>query len=394
MLGLGEDKTKQDAIKQLVFSLFLVACVLLIVRFIVVTPQPSSSTVAPPKPAEAHFISVAAADVRIPILLRGVLHARQQLQLNAAISGQVSYVAENFKAGGTFAKGDLLYRLENARLPLELAKAKAQYAKAKLDEQELQARLKAKHASDKRAQFSELAKGQPQLAVAHANKQVALAAMEYAQAQLQHREFYAPFSGRIEQQSLQLFQQVSIGSPIAQVYATRFYQVRLALTEQQFKLLQPVRQRAARQTADVYTTKRQRTPWQAVITQLEGHVSRNRLHHLWVEIDSLSQHNVGAAPVLPGSSVMVELHSEIFNDVIALSAPLLRANQQVWVLSEQNRLVLQTVELLARTEDTVYIQHGLAAGDRVITNQLPYVAEGMLLTPVAIDTDNMLGLPP
>ena len=101
-----------------------------------------------------------------------------------------------------------------------------------------------------------------------------------------------------------------------------------------------------------------------------------------VEIDdpmSLAPENRDAPVLLIGSYVRVEIEGRELQAVISLSRELLRENETVWLVDQDDRLELRPVEIAYRGRDAVLVTAGLNPGDRVIRTNLAAPVVGMPL---------------
>ncbi len=84
-------------------------------------------------------------------------------------------------------------------------------------------------------------------------------------------------------------------------------------------------------------------------------------------------------PLLLGSYVRAEIIGRAARDVFAVPREYIRNGNQVWLMDEQNRLRIRTVQTVFRGPETVYIRSGLKDGQRIVTTDLSSPVEGMLL---------------
>ncbi|HEY9034654.1 MAG TPA: efflux RND transporter periplasmic adaptor subunit [Pseudomonadales bacterium] len=318
------------------------------------------------------------ATVQLSLTSQGILQPATEVQLVSQLAGRITYIAPGLVAGGSFRQGDVLLKTDPARLQMELQKARANLAQARLNEQEIKAGLEARSAIDRQQAASELASGKPQRELAEAGTAAALAAYQLAQQQLANSELTAPFNGRVLARNVELHEQLSPGMPIARIYASDRFQVRLPVTRQQLALVQTADDGKPGSTVvihDPVTGIR----WQGHIQRSEGHVAANRLVYLIAALELAQLPADRQHQVLPGSLVQAEISSRPLDNVIAIPAAALRANNTVWLLGPGDRLHIRDVELLYRGRDQVYLKAGLTAGERLITSHLAAVTEQMIL---------------
>jgi multidrug efflux pump subunit AcrA (membrane-fusion protein) len=59
----------------------------------------------------------------------------------------------------------------------------------------------------------------------------------------------------------------------------------------------------------------------------------------------------------------------------------LHDNDTVWIVDDENRLHIRTVDIQRRERDEVLVRSGLNAGEKIVLTNLSGAAEGMLLRP-------------
>lgn len=322
------------------------------------------------------IVEVQTSSINLPLIFRGVLEPKHQLALQASVAGQIISLGENFVSGGHFKKGELLFRLDDHRLKMELAQSLARYEQVRLEELQLIARFESYNKSSGKESLSLLAKGDPQKSAAAAATMAAKAAFEFAQSQLKKARVIAPFDGRVKRQQRHLYEYVAQGTVIANVYADNQYILRLPVTESQRRLLPSLtaKTKAVRDAlvAQVYNPEFPSKQYSAKIKAYEGYVSnKNRLSHIVVEM------NTAHIDAFPGSLFEVALKSKKFDAVAVLDKSWLRSHDQVWLINENAELEIRQVNVLFRDKDSVYISQGLSAGDKIVSSHLSFVSNGM-----------------
>ncbi len=55
----------------------------------------------------------------------------------------------------------------------------------------------------------------------------------------------------------------------------------------------------------------------------------------------------------------------------------LRSANKVYVINDENRLEIRTVDILSTTDDVVLVSTGVKVGDKVVTSTIPAAVDGM-----------------
>lgn len=369
-------------------SILILAITLLLV-FMIMASRPeverrSTSATIP----SVHTMQVSAEDVQIQLHSRGKLEPAHEVQLTSQVAGKITYIARNFSTGSSFREGDVLLRVENSALALELQQAKAKLAQARLNEMETIANLEARSTIKSRNNgLSELARGKPQREVAAANTAAAEAALELARKQLQQATLKAPFDGRVLLRNVQQHEQLNPGTPIAKIYATDRYLLRLPITQQQLHFIRFANDKVDGSPVTVHDPV-SGMQWQAEVLRSEGHIAKTRLVYVLAELDASELDESRQKLILPGNLLDAIITSRTLENIIKLPAAALRTNNTVWLLNDDNRLQTVPVELLYRSPETVYLSAGLKPGNRVITSHIAAVTENMRLNDLSHAKNN------
>lgn len=337
-------------------------------------PEAQRKTLHASIPA-VHTITVTPLDSKISLPSRGMLEPAQEAQLMSQVTGKVTYIADNFATGTDFKKGDILLKVEPAIAELELQRAKAQLSQARLAEMELKANLEAKSSLRNRSDLSPLAQGTPQRELAETNTSTAEAAVKLAEKQLEQTTLRAPFDGRVMMRVVQLHEQLAPGAPIARIYTTNQYKVRLPVTQQQLAFIDLPDGKKRGSEVEIYDDING-LKLKGHIIRSEGHIAQNRLIYLIAQLDDLTQEQ--QTRLLPGSLLDARISSRELANIIAIPGQALRANNTVWLLDD-GHLKTRPVEVLYRAKDQVYLRSGVAPGEKIIVSHIAAVTENMRL---------------
>jgi hypothetical protein len=64
----------------------------------------------------------------------------------------------------------------------------------------------------------------------------------------------------------------------------------------------------------------------------------------------------------------------------------LRNQDTVYVINDESRLEIRTVEVISTSEERVLVSGGVVPGERVVTSTLPNAVDGMEVEPILRET--------
>lgn len=345
-----------------------------------------------PRPVElpgvrVHVVTLQ--DLPLTVTSQGTIRPRTESQLVPEIAGQIIWVSPSFASGGFFEEGETLLRIDPYDYQQAVISARSQLAQAKLRLAQEEA-----EADVARREWEDLGVGaptpltlrEPQLADSMASVAAAEANLDRAMRDLDRAEIRAPYAGRIRQESVDVGQFLSVGSPIATVYAVDSAEVRLPLPDAELAYLDlPLAYRG-----------RQGEPGPNVLLRADFagsiHTWQGRIVRTEAEIDAVSRmvHVVARVedpyaptddptrpPLAVGMFVEAEIEGRMAPQVAVLPRAALRGRNQVLVVDEHDRVHFREIEILRSTPQSIIVSAGLAAGERVNVSPIDAATEGM-----------------
>ncbi len=365
------------------------------------------------------------ADYRVSVASTGTIKPHTQSNLVAEAAGRVVYASPNFTNGGFIEQGELLISLDPAEYVYAVANTKAALSgiSARLRELDTTAEnLKKSLAIEgqqlalaerqfkrhsqlrKQGTVSQSALDQSEreyllrksslqslensLALIPAQRQILQADLKLKQAQLASAQLdldrtriKAPYAGRVLEQRVDLGQSVSKGSVLAAIYAVDYVEVRLPISdfEASFLTLPDGRGDESQQKVTLSVSiAGNRYQWAGRIMRTEGMVdARTRQLFLIAQVDNpYAASPDGRPPLMVGQFVEAEIPGRLLQDVIILPRKVMRAGDEVLVVTPDNRIERRNLEITWRDQGHVVVRTGLSAGDRVSLTQLPYAPNG------------------
>ena len=352
-------------------------------------PEPAAIPVSVPPLVDV--VQVRPSRQALTVSTQGTVRPLREINLVSRVAGRVEAVADGFAAGGFFAAGTPLLKIEDYDYQFAIARAESQVAAARQRVAEEQGRaLQAKR--EWRDLGSEQANAlflrEPQLAAARAALKAAQADLGAARLDLERTAVSVPFNGRVSEKYVDIGQYVTPGTAIAKVYATDVATVRLPLTDRQVALLElPLNydNETPDTATDVVLTARfgnRAWQWLGKIVRTDANIDvDSRVVYAVAEIERPFAREPGSErpPLAPGLFVDATISGRQLPAVTALPRTALRNDGNVMVVDGERRARLKPVAMLQRTNEQVWVQ-GLEEGDRVIVAESAATVAGMEVT--------------
>jgi RND family efflux transporter MFP subunit len=332
---------------------------------------------------------VALRDVALSVTSQGTIGPRTESQLVPEIAGQVLWVSPSFASGGFFEQGETLLRIDQYDYAQMLITAQSQLTQATL-------RLTQEEAEGvvARREWQELGRGdatpltlrEPQMADARAAVAAAEANMDRARRDLERADIKAPYAGRVREKNVDIGQFVTVGSPVARIYAVDRAEVRLPLPDSELAFVDlPLAYRGQGSRPGPIVVLRSEFAgktheWRGRIVRTEAEIDPvSRMVHAVAEVaDPYAQGpDLSRPPLAVGMFVEAEIEGRTASQVAVLPRTALRGRDQVLVVDGHNRIRFRRVEVFRMTSRDVIVSAGLEAGERVVVSALEAPTEGM-----------------
>lgn len=331
----------------------------------------------------------------LPVVVTGTgtVGPSQEASITSQVGGKVTYLAPGFVVGGLFAKGDLLFKIEDTDYRLAIDKAKAALTKAEFDLAmvEGQARVariewdRLKH--EEKSDPNPLVLYEPQLKNARANVEAAKAALAQTELDLARTSVFAPFACLIRSEEIDLGQYVTIGKSVAKVAGTGAAEivVPLPLEELQWIAIPRKGKKGNGLPAKVKLTVGDRVlTWKGRVVRSLGEVDpRGRMARVVVAVADPYNLEKGRGRDLRdleiGMFVDVEIAGKELSGVFTIPRFALRDGDTVWTMDEERTLRIKPVTVIRKEQDKIIVRDGLEEGDQVVLTNISGAAEGMKL---------------
>lgn len=320
--------------------------------------------------------NVDVADIELIVTSQGIVEPKEQTQLTAQISGQIVELSPVFIKGGLIKSGDTLVRIDPNDYEANLIEAQANLAaaRASLQQEKAKGRVAEKEWQQiTNAKPSQLGLRKPQLAKEVATVRAAEAVVKKAKRNLDRTYIRAPYDAIVESRAVSLGSVVGMGNVIGNVLAVDTAQVRLPIADQDLAFLN---QQGIGATVEVVSNfEGKATSWFGKIVRNEGVIDKaSRMNYLVAEFAtpySLTK------PLRFGSYVSAKISGHRVKQAALVPSHLVN-NNEIAVLTEQNTLHYQKVNLIRQQGDMVVISN-IPVASRYISSALDYPVEGMSL---------------
>ncbi len=372
----------------------IIAPVLVLVVSVGVVQALSATKPAPEKKEESQrLISLYVDEVKSDIVTlsvqaQGEVRAKTEIDLIPQVSGRIIAISGSFAEGAEFSPGETLIKIDDTNYKLAVIRANARVAEAQVAVQRelANAKIKEDHWLDKRTsgEPTAYALNKPQVLEAEAKLLAAEAELKAANLDVARTEINVPFLGRVLTKTVGIGQYVTVGTPLGRVFSTDTVEVRLALTDAQLAELDlPMGFMADALNAPVvkFTARvgNKEQSWTGRIVRTHASVDQQtRLIYAIAELeDPYGLGSDNGAPMAVGMFVHAEIAGVKSQTAMVLPRLALRNADKVYVINDNNRLEIRTVEVLSTSMDTVFVTNGVNVGEKVVTSTIPAAVDGM-----------------
>lgn len=387
---LGDDSESSNAsssrsmIYKIPRKVRIVACIVLgtgLIVFMLNAFKPEASKRPIPETVvKVETVTAELGSYPIVVSANGTVEAETRGNLVAQIRGEIVAVSKNFKTGGSFKKGDLLIQLDQRDYQAELSGALANLSQAKAAYRQEQATAKQARTDWQRlgntSPAPDLVLRKPQLTAAKAQYDSAQAAYDAAQLNLGRTAITAPYDGRIIERRAVLGQYVSIGTPIAEVFATEGVEVRLPISQEEFSQLGLDSFLANSEEQRPYLVSitssvgNQAYRWDATITRTDSVFDINtRQIDVIAEVQDPFGHKSGQPALKIGQFVSARIEGRTVDNVFVIPNKSVREGSYVYVV-RNGKLAKQSVNIVWQDDQNALVTQGIQEQELVVTTSL------------------------
>lgn len=321
----------------------------------------------------------------------GLVKPRAEVVLGVEVPGRVVFVSPSLAAGGRFARGEVLLRLDDEPYRAALAQAEAELASARaaleLAGQQLErARELIARGFQSRQALDERTAARDQAAAARARAE---AVARQRRVDLERTVVRAPFAGRVLSARIDRGESVQPGKELARVFDDGPLEIAVSLTDREMALIADLWRRGARVDAPATASVRHGEGvyrWPARVDRVESAVdSATRTFNVVVRVDEPAARGrvssgdaASAPPLLVGMYATVEIEGIDPGRHALVPRRALRDGSVLWLLDRAGRVSVRPVRVLQEQgERAAVAAEGLPADARVVTSDLKVVTDGM-----------------
>ena len=389
--GTPKKKRSITIFLQILFSAALLGGGVMLATYYMKTGPVAKQHKRQPSPPLVQITEVYHGTHQLVINGMGTVLAAREIDLIPGVGGEIIAISDNMVPGGFFAKGETLVTIDPVDYELAVEQLQSELAKARNDlELEMgNQRIARKEYEILGQEVSEAEKKlmlrNPQLGIQQANLQGIKATLAQAELDLKRTKVKAPFNGVVLSRSVNFGTRVTQSTVLATLVGTDEFWLKLAIPTDQLQWISfPA---AGREGSRVQIFVQDQGGDESIrtgrVVRLAADVEEKGLMAtVYAAIDDplcLQAGNSRKPKLLLGSFVRAEIAGTELDSVIPINRDYLRENNSIWLLKDDNTLEIRQVDILARTDDRVFIRSGLENGERLITSGLAAPVTGTLL---------------
>ncbi len=376
---------------------FIIPIVILVAGFglagVIVSTGPQLEPKPPPSNAPlVRTWEASPQTVRMTSITHGTVLPRTESDLVPEVSGRVVSISPSMVSGGFFKKGDVLLKIDPIDYEVALEQARAGLASAQSEltnarkSHERQLDLARKQSTSESQRDDALNR----LRFAQASLREARARLARAERDITRTTITAPYDGRVRSEHVDVGQFVNRGQAIASLYSTDVAEVRLPIHDEELAYLQlPLGNEAGNTIEGPKVILRaqfagRQHVWEGAIVRTEGELDpKTRMINIIAQVESPYEQSNGRPPLKVGLFVEAEILGREVAGVYRVPRSALQAENQVYIIDGQNKLVFRDVDILRIVDENVYINGGFNSGETICLSTVNNAVQGMLVQPVS-----------
>lgn len=345
---------------------------------------------------KAEALELKARDYQVMIESQGSVRAHYVTTLTPLVNGTITVLHPCFEDGAFFEKDQILAELDPADFQAALASAEARLARAEAALQQEKARAKQARLNWEDIGYdeepSELVLRIPQLKEAEASVKAAAADVDQAQRNLDRTKIRAPFAGRVKVRNVGLGQAVGGSSPLGEVFASDFAEIRLPISPSQLNFVKLPADETDPPVAVTLTDAsgvNNQHQWQAQIVRTEGTLDETtrELFAIARIIDPFGREKK-SPPLRIGQPLRAQVQGITLENVFVIPRKALRGVNRVYMIEQQPPVLMRRmITPTWSTAQDIVVQEGFTNGEKLCVSSLTYAVDGAKVEIIAPPVD-------
>lgn len=325
---------------------------------------------APPVTAAFAF----EADMPIILAAPGTVEPLATVAIKPRVDGQIIEVG--FQEGDLVSDGQILFRLDDRLMKAQIQQAEANIAKDEASLRDAQSTLQRREALVDKKYVTEAATETARHTVEALKAGIAAgrALLDMQKTQLDYLIIRAPIGGRTGSIGAKLGATIRAQESTALVTINQTRPITVSFSVPQTELGALKRALASRSTAEVTITGSRPATLTGRIAMVDNQVDKTTgTVQAKVTVENLDE------TLWPGQAVELALTVEIKSKIVSVPASAVLPAQQgmlVWVIDSDNKVTARAVTIDRIVDQTAFLQDGLKAGERVVTDGHLRIAPG------------------
>lgn len=323
-------------------------------------------------------------DYPVVIKTYGVVQAQNQVTLTSEVSGVITFISPSFEVGAYFDKSEKLVEIDkrNYNAALSMAESRVLSARSALKLAELNEQRKLRLVESNAVSQADVYAATASREQAEADVDSAAAQLQQAKLDLQRATILAPFDGRVQAKNVGLGQMAGPNTPLGEIFAVDFAEVRLPISGRQRQFLTlpefaddpavPVKLRDA-------ISKASPAEWDAAIVRTEGVLDEDSRDLFAIaRINDPFGRESEDSPLHIAQPVVASIRGKVLRNVIALPRGAVRQlNQIVLVDAEEHTLTpLEVDPIWSDAAHVIVAQSEIPPGQLLATTHMVYAPAG------------------
>jgi RND family efflux transporter MFP subunit len=356
--------------------------------------KPKAGRKAPPRNARLVDVeTVTRRPYRVQVRAMGTVGPARSIALHPRVSGEILSVHDEFEPGGLLEADEELLRIDASDYDLVVAQRETDVARAEADlalekgQQSIAKRefeLLGEDVPEEEGRNLVLRK--PQLATVEARLAAARTALAKAKLDRDRTKVEVPLNSLVRTRDADVGTRVTPSTRLATLVGTDDYWIEATVPVDRLRWIRVPRTRGETGSTVRVTSE---AAWgrgvarTGTVLRLAGDIEeQGRMARLLVRVEdplALREENAGEPVLLLGAYVRVVIEGTEIPDVAAIHRDRIHDGNRVWILDDEDRLEIRTVEVAYRGPDLALVSSGVREGERIVVTDLAAPVEGMPL---------------